>query len=382
LLHFLSVSRHSAVLLFVLVFTGATPAVARADAPRAELWTMGPGHDVFSTFGHGAICMYWEEWPEGLCYNYGTAAFDSPTTLIIEFLRGRARFWVSVNDTTGTLRSYRRMDRTIYRQRLPLTDEQALLLLERVEHDALPENREYVYHHFLDNCTTRVRDHIDAVTGGALSRDAGMRFGPTWRDLIRDGFKGDLGLIMLVELLPSRTTDRYPTLWDAMFLPDVMRAEVTARLGVEPEILNVRKTPLRPGSPQRGRRAIALLSLALAAVCSLSVASGNRVARRAGLVVAGLVLGLAAMVVYALIFSTVVADLRQNEVAMVLLPTDLALVGLSGRGLRGYLNVRLGLLGVVAVLSLAGALHQPLLPALLLAGLPLGFIRLGLRGQS
>ena len=53
---------------------------------------------------------------------------------------------------------YTAADRTIWVQRLPLTDAQAVTLAARLEHDARPENREYLYDHFMDNCTTRLRD--------------------------------------------------------------------------------------------------------------------------------------------------------------------------------------------------------------------------------
>jgi hypothetical protein len=373
-----------AVFLALVWGLGFTLGMARSaegstSIPRAEVWTMGVGDVVFTKFGHAAICVYTREEPEGLCYNYGTGAFDDPATLIVEFLRGEAIFWVSTDSVADTLRAYRRQDRTIYRQVLPLTPEQIDELVARLEHDVLPEHREYVYHHFLDNCTTRVRDHVNAVTGGALRIDTDVVYGPTWRELVRDGFRGDLGLIMLTELLPARTTDRRPTIWEAMFLPQVLRAEIEEHLGAHPEVLYERRAPLRNEAPARGRQAIAMAAWVLASLCGGLVATARRVPRRAGLVLAGLALGLPAVVADALAFVTVVPDLRWNEVVLVLLPTDLALVALSGRWLRRYLGARLVGLALVALFSLAGVLIQPLGPALALAALPLGTMYVALR---
>ena len=52
-------------------------------------------------------------------------------------------------------------------------------MIDKLEYDILDEHRYYAYDHFWDNCTTRVRDILDDVTGGALSLDDRRR--PTAR---------------------------------------------------------------------------------------------------------------------------------------------------------------------------------------------------------
>src|SRR2546430_2600622 len=94
-------------------------------APRIELYTMGADDDLFSAFGHAAICVIDRKTPQNRCYNYGTADFQTPLPLTWDFIRGRARFWVSVADLPAMLWMYRQADRTVYRQRLALTAEQA-----------------------------------------------------------------------------------------------------------------------------------------------------------------------------------------------------------------------------------------------------------------
>src|SRR5947207_2198338 len=98
-----------------------------------ELYTMGPGDDLFSAFGHAAICVRDARSPAGRCYNYGTADFRTPVPLTFHFIRGRARFWVSVIDLPRLLWLYRGADRTVYRQRLPLPPAQADALAAALE---------------------------------------------------------------------------------------------------------------------------------------------------------------------------------------------------------------------------------------------------------
>lgn len=121
-----------AILVAALVLAGGRPAAAqepslRPAAPRlpvVEVYTMGPGEELFSAFGHGAICVTDEQSPLGRCYNYGTADFSTPGPLTWNFLRGRALFWVSVAPRPLMEALYRHEDRTLYRQRLPLPEAQ------------------------------------------------------------------------------------------------------------------------------------------------------------------------------------------------------------------------------------------------------------------
>jgi hypothetical protein len=352
-----------------------TPAHAQEDAARVELWTFGRGDEVWSKFGHAALCIYVDWAPEGRCYNYGTGDFDNPVQLMTTFLRGRAIFWVSTQSAGGMKRFYQEQDRTIYVQRLPLSPERAEEMVDRLEHDVQPENREYVYHHYYDNCTTRVRDHIDVVTDGALSAGSNRPYGPIWRDMLRDGFESDLGLIMLEELLIGRFDEGRPTLWEAMYSPDVLRDTVERRLGAKPVVIYARQGKEIHERPDRGRRAIAELAWLVAALCGGLAVTGRRIPRRVGLVLAGLVLGLVGLTVDVMAVASVYADLRWNEVMLVLVPTDFLLFGLGGRRLARYLEARLAGLAVVILLAAVGLLVQPLAPAVVLAGLPLLALR-------
>jgi hypothetical protein len=196
--------------------------------------------------------------------------------------------------------------------------------------------------------------------------------------MVRAGFSAEPGLLALCELLLGRRLEQHPTRWQAMFHPDVLRLGVWERFGVKPELVAERQGPPLVGPPRAGRRLLVWVAVALAALAGLLVASGRRVPRRAGLVLVALVLGVLALVVDALGFYWRIVYLHGNEVALVLLPTDFALVFLAGRRLRVYLDARLALLGGCVLLVWAGVLVQPLGPAIVVAGLPLACVRAAL----
>jgi len=191
------------------------------------------------------------------------------------FLDHRAKFWVSVASSENTLEEYAAEDRTIYVQPLPLTDAQARELALRLAHDTAPENRFYIYDHFLDNCTTRLRDQSTRSPRRAARR-RDVPYGPTWRDFVRRGFSAEPGLLALSELLLGRFMDQHPTRWQAMFHPDVLREIVGAHFRVPPLVIAERGGPPVDGPPLRGRAFLVWLAILLAAVSGFLVAIGHR----------------------------------------------------------------------------------------------------------
>jgi hypothetical protein len=311
-----------------------------------------------------------ERHPGGLCYNYGTADFSTPVPLTIDFIRGRAKFWVSTIDRNRMVRAYEREDRTVWRQRLPLSSEQAELVANDLARAVVGDERYYRYHHYDDNCTTRIRDLIDRATGGELKK-AAARSGPrpTLRDYTMRGFAGNVPLLVVSDLVLGRAADREIGEWEAMFLPEVLMNAFKKHLGAEPIREYARRGPPASGSESIGRWLLALIGMLLAAV-QLSVRRMrllSSVSRRSS----GLFLGIVALVPWILALVSDFRELRVNEVVLVLVPLDLLIVFLRGRWLRGFLIVRLAELALVLVLSAAGVLVQPLIAFISLVALPL-----------
>jgi len=329
--------------------------------PLIDVFTMGPGDDLFSSFGHAAICVTDEESPLGRCYNYGTADFSTPGPLTWGVLRGHGQFWVSVVGLPRMLLLYRLEDRTVYRQRLPLSPAQAGLLAQRLHQADRPEQTLYNYRHFDDNCTTRIRDLIDDVTDGALRRDNLIADQPPLRARVYDGFAAAPLLKTLSQLVLGRRVDASITGWESMFLPDVLRAELASHLHAPPEVVGSRVAALPPSS---SLPPLLLWSLGGLVLLGLQL-GGGRVGR--GLAVAVLVL--LALLPWSLLIVARLPELRINEALLVMWPTDLLLLWPALR--RRYALVRLGALLLVFLGLLSGSLVQPLWGLLTLVALPL-----------
>jgi hypothetical protein len=343
-----------------LLGTPATPGYAQESVPRIELYTVGPGDYLFSKFGHAALCVFDPGDRVGRCYNYGTTDFSTPGPLAWAVLRGRAEFWVSVAPIDEMLAFYRAEDRTIYRQVLSLEPEQAEQMERALATSALPENRVYRYDHFVDNCSTRPRDHIDAATGGALRSDSdgAPRRSFTYRTLIRETLANDSVYFLLGEAFLGRPMDRERSEFEAMFLPHILREGAAAHLHVPPETVYARRAaPSGPAFVVRYRVALALgISLVGASIIMMAprrVSSGVRRLFALGF-------GTLGSVLWALAILSPVPELRFNEVLLVFLPTDfLPLLG-SQRVTRYYSGMRVAELLLLFFLRGLGVLIQPL----------------------
>ena len=291
-----------ATALSLLVMSGAR--VARAE-PGENLTvfvlTFGPGDHPFFKFGHNAILVQPGE-ETGLVYNFGTFAFDSPA-LIPKFLRGRFKYWLSVSSMEGTFASYISDNRTIEAQELDLTSAQKWALWQSLRENARPENREYLYDYFRDNCSTRVRDAIDRAVGGRVrqagQRPAAMTFRADALRMTADFFPEYLGL----DLGLGRPADAPIALWDEAFLPERMRdllrdVRIPGESGDRPLVRSERtlfaaRRPPKPDRPPSWTVYFLAAGLAFGGLLAgLGRLASNHPAARVGLGIAGSLLGL------------------------------------------------------------------------------------------
>jgi hypothetical protein len=121
------------------------------------------------------------------------------------------------------LASYRAAGRPVWAQELDLTPSQRWDLLSRVEENYRPENREYRYDYYLDNCSTRLRDHLDQVLGGSLQTlFAADTTDHTFRWHTRRVLR-ELPLYYLgIQTVLGPRADRPVTVWEEMFLPPTL----------------------------------------------------------------------------------------------------------------------------------------------------------------
>jgi hypothetical protein len=196
--------------------------------------TFGPGDHPFYKFGHNAILVHDATARQDDVYNYGTFSYQS-STLIPDFLKGRLRYWLSVQPLDVTVAHYRSENRSIVAQELALTPAERHALADRLAHDALPENRYYRYDYYGDNCSTRVRDAIDAVLEGKLHAASNGPAAFSLRGHTERLTADDLPVYLGLDVAMGDVIDRPISQWEEMFLPSKLQESLRRVTLVRPE---------------------------------------------------------------------------------------------------------------------------------------------------
>lgn len=228
--------------IFALVLTFALPAAAYRPPPWAEdgpsqgenlhiyLLTFGVGDDIASWFGHTALMVRDDggpgHRPEERVYNYGM--FDFGPDMLPKFLMGRLEFWVGEASARGTLALYKELNRDIFMTELNLTPDQRREMAAFLAWNVLPANRDYLYHHYEDNCATRIRDAIDKAVGGQLAAATKDASRTTYRGHTDRNTERNAYISRLLSMWMNDDIDQPLTEWEDMFLPEELLTQVEA----------------------------------------------------------------------------------------------------------------------------------------------------------
>ncbi|HEU0298033.1 MAG TPA: DUF4105 domain-containing protein [Longimicrobium sp.] len=209
-------------------------APVRAQAPptlpdtglSVVLLTMGQGDMVWEKFGHNALWIHDPAAGTDRVFNYGVFDFDSPGYWG-RFIKGDWLYELGVFTIDQSVYQYQYFNRAIDAQLLNLPPAQKRQLQALLETNALPQNRQYLYDYYRDNCSTRIRDALDRVLGGTLraaTADSLTRTTYRWHSerLIADDAASYVGLAG--GLGPG--ADRRITAWEEMFLPFKVQEQV------------------------------------------------------------------------------------------------------------------------------------------------------------
>lgn len=149
-------------LLFLLVFSffGGYSQSTLSESATVSLITCGPDQgELYSAFGHSAVRVKDPKQGIDYAFNYGIFDFDQPN-FYLNFARGQLLYMLAVNRWGDFYRAYQREGRMMREQVLNLDSAQRQAYWEFLLWNARPENRDYLYDYFYDNCATRIRDGL------------------------------------------------------------------------------------------------------------------------------------------------------------------------------------------------------------------------------
>ncbi len=223
---------HRATMVFVVLIL-ATFAPARAgiaDAPGADLEvsliTYGAGEIYWERFGHDAIELRDRASGESVNFNYGVFDF-AEKNFVLNFARGHMRYMMDAEPSALEEDYYMQVGRSVTRQRLALNADQAAELRDNLLWNLRPQNVGYNYDYYADNCTTRVRDALNAVLEDALKTQLEARPDDmTYRQQTVRLMSAQPWLMLLLDLGLGPYADQPLNAWQESFLPSVLQSQL------------------------------------------------------------------------------------------------------------------------------------------------------------
>ncbi len=209
-------------LIFLLsYFTALTQINTLAKDAEISIITIGPGKQLYDSFGHNAIRVSDPSNGKDLAFNYGTFDFNTPN-FYIKFGQGKLPYALSVSTYDGFLRNYIAEKRWIKQQKLDLTYGEKIAIFEFLLNNAQPSNREYQYDFFFDNCATRIRDVLAVNLGSKLSYKPEQYAASlySFRELIQQRLHWNSWGSLGIDIALGAVIDRTANPWEHQFLPD------------------------------------------------------------------------------------------------------------------------------------------------------------------
>ena len=271
--------RLSLNILYVVMLVSALPLHGREHI-RASLIVVGPGNPVYYYWGHNGIAVENLETGENLFYDFGNFSFYSED-FYSDFVMGRMRYLGFVSPTEDFLRRSLNDNRDLTVYPLDMGSEELQELDRTLRWWVKPENREYLYDYFLNNCSTILRDILNDVTDNQLKRAAENIPDLNFRHYARTGAHQSRTMEIVLHFLLGSRIDKPINGWELMFLPEEMgrilldftytgRDGVQRTLAREKNVLKIAdRTPV-PAKPRPVWHIMLIAGLATAALWAFS----------------------------------------------------------------------------------------------------------------
>ncbi len=206
--------------------------LAQAQPPlEVSILTSGPGEELYALFGHTALRVRDVQAGTDQVYNFGT--FDEDTDgFYRKFLAGTLYYQITRTTYQQYMAEYIADNRWVFEQ-LVLADSVSLKrMADSLEILMLPENRNYHYGFFTNNCSTRVFDLVLFYAQNQVLPDTLLKpVGNTFRKALKPYIAGYDWTNVGINLLLGPFADQPMSRLQSTFLPENLM-HVAAEIGL------------------------------------------------------------------------------------------------------------------------------------------------------
>ena len=192
---------------------------------KLSLLTVGSGDPLYSWFGHTALII---SQPSGgeVMYDYGVFDPDQKN-FYLNFARGRMYYSVWESGAEWRIEEALEEKRDVKLIELDLSPEAKLAAIRFLQNNAKEENSTYLYHFYYDNCATRIRDILNAATGGEFRLWAeAQNTTSSYRQFVQRYLSHSPIVFWALDFLQGKTIDKPLNRYEEMFLPESLHQAV------------------------------------------------------------------------------------------------------------------------------------------------------------
>lgn len=271
----------AALLLALLGSAQAQEQASPGDTLRVSLLTFAPGEVYWQRFGHNALLVENTATGANAVYNYGMFDFFQKN-FFLNFARGEMLYRLDADTLDRTLQTYAYEGRWVYQQVLNLDAGQRLALAVFLDRNLQPDKAQYRYDYFRDNCSTRVRDAINRIVGGAVQQQLEAQSTAVSYRFEATRLVAPIPALMAgMDLIMGPAGDVPLNLWQQSFVPEVlMHAVQKMQVDGKPLVLSEGYLLANTHSPVAPEKPLNLLLLTLPLGLLLGIALPLLAARR------------------------------------------------------------------------------------------------------
>lgn len=208
-------------LFSVLIIFGIKLSANNSLSENAEISiiTCEAGNQTYTAFGHSAIHVKDLAQNIDIIFNYGTFDFNTPN-FYTKFASGRLDYMLSVLPYPDFIEFYKNENRSVYTQKLRLTNTEKQILFNALVENFRLENRFYRYDFFIDNCATRIDDIIQKSLQTNWIFKAVPCTPYTYRTALNQHLQDSKWTLLGLNILLGTPTDKMP---HELFLPNILK---------------------------------------------------------------------------------------------------------------------------------------------------------------
>jgi hypothetical protein len=192
------------------------------NTTKISILTCDPGNEIYSLFGHSALRIKDTKNQIDMVVNWGLFEFsENQFEFGYDFAKGRLNYFMGLQSMTNFIYEYARSNRGVREQVLNLDEQEKLNLLSIISENYKPENRNYRYEFFYDNCSSRIRDLLVEVFKKKINfHKSTLADKNTFREIIHQYLKYDPWLELGIDLVLGKKIDVLVSNNNLMFLPE------------------------------------------------------------------------------------------------------------------------------------------------------------------